>query len=250
MAGARSANWHTRPSDHRDRLPPKPAPLLIPAPHRPHARHLRDAAGVAGAQLGDHADRDPRRRRTAARPPRAEPPTSTSPGRCRGGGGSERIAARWSSSARLRGLVRQPCADHSRCSVSTKSRPLRWRRNSSLAWPAHSHTETPRPRCTRTVRPRLRSTQIAQTSCFAGGTSRLVRASPTPHQHAADHRRRAVTTRAKPRVVSRIGPPGKGRILDANAASEATSAKWPTLDRPNGHPQPEQGSTPARASGT
>ena len=58
--------------------------------------------------------------------------------------GSDRIAARWSSSALLRGLVRQPCADQRRCSVRTKSRPLRRRRNSSLAWAWQSQTWTPR----------------------------------------------------------------------------------------------------------
>jgi len=57
LADRASANWQTRPIDHRNRRLPQPSPFLIPAPHRPYARHHRHAARVFAAQLADHAGR-------------------------------------------------------------------------------------------------------------------------------------------------------------------------------------------------
>jgi len=143
------------------------------------------------------------------------------------------MAARWSSRARLRGLVRQPCADHRRCRVSTKSRPLLWRRKSSLAWPAHSHTETPRPICTRTVRPRERSTQIAHTSPFVDGPRALYSVANTRPVCGRRHTRVSHDTVPTPPRV-RDGPPRKeGRSWTHHDATppkcqmaDARSANW------------------------
>ena len=82
------------------------------------------------------------------------------------GGVPPRSAARWAVSAALRRFVIQPCADHRRCRVSTKSRPPRCCWNSSDAWSGQSQTATPNPRATACARPRVRSAQIAQGSPF------------------------------------------------------------------------------------
>jgi hypothetical protein len=64
--------------------------------------------------------------------------------------------------------VRHPFACHTRIIVTTKSRPLRFVRNSALACPPHSDTVTPYGSFTTAVFPRVRSTQIAHTGCFTG----------------------------------------------------------------------------------
>ena len=192
LADARSANWHIplrTPTGLSPPavFPPRPAGAS-PARRQRSARCARPplwsasaARGTSAAScrtLGGRATPPPCLARNSAMTTRGSSPVRKrasassrtdgqeyDPGRC--GGVPPRSAARWAVSAALRRFVIQPCADHRRCRVSTKSRPPRCCWNSSDAWSGQSQTATPNPRATACARPRVRSAQIAQGSPLA-----------------------------------------------------------------------------------
>ena len=133
--------------------------------HRADAGRAGDAAAVPRPQLGDDdarilAGSEARLGLLTHRRPGVQPG--------RYGGVPPRSAARWAVSAALRRFVIQPCADHRRCRVSTKSRPPRLpagtRRTRGRG---RARPPTPNPRATACARPRVRSAQIAQGSPLA-----------------------------------------------------------------------------------
>ena len=232
---------HHRLADLDDQVPA----AAIAAPDTSGASSARSAPWPrhpsAGSAARGSREPGPRRPGTVPRRPVVGRPRNTTPDGAAAPAVRSALAARWSSSARDRGLVRQPWADHRRCRVSTKSRPLRCRRKSSLAWPgAEPHRDAPpqmhphgASRASAQRRSRIpRSSSTAHGPCTASPTSRPVCA----HRHT----RVSHDTVPTPRRVQ-DGPPRKeGQSLDAprrHAApkcqmADARSANWHTPPGP------------------